>query len=71
MYIAEVAPTHIRGKLVSLNQLTIVIGILAAQIVNWLLVSDDTTWNIEMAWRWMFWSAAFPALAFSACRIHT
>lgn len=64
MYIAEVAPTHIRGKLVSLNQLTIVIGILAAQIVNWLLVSDDTTWNIEMAWRWMFWSAAFPALAF-------
>ena len=64
MYIAEVAPTHIRGKLVSLNQLTIVIGILAAQIVNWLLVSDDTAWNIEMAWRWMFWSAAFPALAF-------
>ncbi len=64
MYIAEVAPTHIRGKLVSLNQLTIVIGILAAQIVNWLLVSDDMTWNIAMAWRWMFWSAAFPALAF-------
>ena len=58
MYIAEVAPTHIRGKLVSLNQLTIVIGILAAQIVNWLLLSDDT------AWRWMFWAAAFPALAF-------
>lgn len=64
MYIAEVAPTHIRGKLVSLNQLTIVIGILAAQIVNWLIVSDDMTWNIAMAWRWMFWSAAFPALAF-------
>lgn len=64
MYIAEVAPTHIRGKLVSLNQLTIVIGILAAQIVNWLLVSDDTAWNVAMAWRWMFWAAAFPALAF-------
>ena len=64
MYIAEVAPTHIRGKLVSLNQLTIVIGILAAQIVNWLLVSDDTVWNVAMAWRWMFWAAAFPALAF-------
>ncbi len=64
MYIAEVAPTHIRGKLVSLNQLTIVIGILAAQIVNWLLVSDDTAWNVAMSWRWMFWSAAFPALAF-------
>lgn len=64
MYIAEVAPTHIRGKLVSLNQLTIVIGILAAQIVNWLLISDDTAWNVAMAWRWMFWAAAFPALAF-------
>lgn len=64
MYIAEVAPASIRGKLVSLNQLTIVIGILAAQIVNWLLVSDDTTWNVAMSWRWMFWSAAFPALAF-------
>ena len=64
MYIAEVAPTHIRGKLVSLKQLTIVIGILAAQIVNWLLLSDDTAWNVAMAWRWMFWAAAFPALAF-------
>jgi len=64
MYIAEVAPTNIRGKLVSLNQLTIVIGILAAQIVNWQLVSDDAVWNKEMAWRWMFWAAAFPALAF-------
>lgn len=64
MYIAEVAPTSIRGKLVSLNQLTIVIGILSAQIVNWLLVGDDTSWNIETAWRWMFWAAAFPALAF-------
>ena len=37
MYIAEVAPTSIRGKLVSLNQLTIVLGILGAQIANWLI----------------------------------
>ncbi|MCD8395231.1 MAG: sugar porter family MFS transporter [Bacteroidales bacterium] len=64
MYIAEVAPPHIRGKLVSLNQLTIVIGIFAAQIVNWLLVSDDMQWNIHMAWRWMFWAAAVPSIAF-------
>lgn len=64
MYIAEVAPASVRGKLVSLNQLTIVVGILGAQIVNWLLVSDDTVWNIERAWRWMFWAAAFPACAF-------
>ena len=69
MYIAEVAPTHIRGKLVSLNQLTIVIGILAAQITNWLIaepVIHNTidTWNCQMGWRWMFWAGAFPALAF-------
>ncbi len=35
MYIAEVSPAHIRGRLVSLNQMTIVLGILGAQIVNW------------------------------------
>lgn len=64
MYIAEVAPPSIRGRLVSLNQLTIVIGILAAQVVNWLLVSDDHEWNLQMAWRWMFWAAAVPACAF-------
>lgn len=64
MYIAEVAPASVRGRLVSLNQLAIVVGILAAQIVNWLLVSDDPEWNRQMAWRWMFWAAAFPASAF-------
>ena len=37
MYIAEIAPAHLRGRLVAVNQLTIVIGILAAQIVNWLI----------------------------------
>ena len=64
MYIAEVAPAQIRGKLVSLNQLTIVIGILTAQVVNWSLAGSDPAWNVEWAWRWMFWSAAFPAGAF-------
>jgi len=74
MYIAEVAPTQIRGKLVSLNQMTIVIGILAAQIVNWQIadpIPDGFTsadiaasWNGQMAWRWMFWAAAVPAAAF-------
>ena len=74
MYIAEVAPSEIRGKLVSLNQMTIVLGILAAQIVNWQIAepipadfsSADiaASWNGQMAWRWMFWAAAFPAAAF-------
>lgn len=65
MYIAEVAPTDIRGKLVTLNQLTIVIGILAAQIVNWRIAgTHGTEWNQEMGWRWMFWATAIPAVIF-------
>src|SRR5246127_4715045 len=64
MYIAEVAPAQYRGKLVSLNQLTVVIGILLAQIVNWLIakpVPANATslqilqsWNGQVGWRWMF-----------------
>lgn len=73
MYIAEVAPSRIRGKLVSLNQLTIVLGILAAQVVNFLIAEPmpagmtepaPESWNVLMGWRWMFWSAAFPAVPF-------
>lgn len=69
MYIAEVAPAHIRGKLVTLNQFTIVLGILAAQVINWLIaepIENNTldTWNCQFGWRWMFWAGAFPALAF-------
>lgn len=64
MYIAEISPAEIRGKLVSLNQLAIVVGILAAQIVNWALAGDNQQWNVEMGWRWMFWAEAFPALIF-------
>ena len=65
MYIAEVAPTSIRGKLVTVNQLTIVIGILAAQIVNWAIAgTHETQWNVELGWRWMFWLTAVPAMFF-------
>lgn len=73
MYIAEIAPSHVRGKLVSLNQLTIVLGILAAQIVNFMVAEPmpagtvlpaADSWNVLTGWRWMFWSAAFPAAAF-------
>ena len=77
MYIAEVAPTRIRGKLVTLNQLTIVLGILGAQIVNMLLadpVPADVTaadilasWNGQMGWRWMFWAMTVPAALFFVC----
>ena len=73
MYIAEVAPADKRGKLVSLNQMTIVLGILAAQIVNMLLARDTAdaaaiagTWNGQWGWRWMFWAESVPAAAFLA-----
>ena len=49
MYIAEVSPTEIRGRMVSLNQMTIVLGILGAQIVN-MLLARDTSWPTEQAW---------------------
>ena len=69
MYIAEVSPADIRGRMVSLNQMTIVLGILSAQIVNMLLARDtaDATnmaWNQEWGWRWMFWAETFPAALF-------
>lgn len=74
MYIAEAAPTHVRGKLVTLNQMTIVFGILGAQIVNMLLadpIPDGMTsqemmtmWNVQSGWRWMFWAEAFPSVLF-------
>lgn len=69
MYIAEVSPTEIRGRMVSLNQMTIVLGILSAQIVNMLLARDttivsDQEWNVEWGWRWMFWAETLPAALF-------
>lgn len=73
MYIAEVSPSSTRGRMVSINQLTIVLGILAAQIVNWLIaqpmpagmdVPPIDSWNCQMGWRWMFWAEAFPAAVF-------
>ena len=69
MYIAEVSPAHIRGRMVSLNQMTIVLGILAAQIVNMLLARDtidpvSMAWNLQWGWRWMFWAETLPAVLF-------
>ena len=69
MYIAEVSPSEIRGRMVSLNQMTIVLGILAAQVVNMLLardtsVAESQTWNVEWGWRWMFWAETLPAALF-------
>lgn len=74
MYIAEISPAKMRGRLVSVNQLTIVIGILAAQIINYLIaekvpegVTDSMilqSWNGQTGWRWMFWAGTVPAVMF-------
>ncbi len=60
MYIAEIAPASIRGKLVTTNQLTIILGILLATIVSYYFGDPN---NVE-SWRWMFGAAAIPATIF-------
>ena len=74
MYISEVAPSQMRGKLVSINQLTIVIGILLAQVINWYLVrnlpagaTDEfirNSWFGQQGWRWMFGLTVAPSILF-------
>ena len=71
VYIAEITPAEFRGRFVSINQLTIVIGILAAQFVNWRIAEPVPagatfqdilmSWNGQTGWRWMFYACAFPA----------
>lgn len=74
MYIAEISPAAMRGRFVSLNQLTIVIGILLAQLANWQIAESVPpgftdiqileSWNGQTAWRWMFWAETIPAALF-------
>lgn len=61
LYIAEVSPAAIRGRMVSINQLTVVIGILLAYFSNYMLA------DLEDNWRWMFTSGALPAVLFFGC----
>jgi sugar porter (SP) family MFS transporter len=73
-YLAEISPAQWRGRLVSLNQLALVIGILLAQIVNWgiarrvpagvTVATLTASWNVQFGWRWMFTAVAIPSLIF-------
>ena len=64
-YIAEIAPTRVRGRCVTLYQLGIVAGILAAVFVNMLIQRlGDEAWNITTGWRWMFLAGIVPAILF-------
>jgi SP family arabinose:H+ symporter-like MFS transporter len=64
-YIAEIAPTRVRGRCVTLYQLGIVVGILAAVFVNMLVQRmGDEAWNTSTGWRWMFLAGVVPAILF-------
>ncbi len=56
VYIAEISPAHLRGRMVAINQLTIVLGILITNLVNYALRNSG-----EDAWRWMFGLGVIPA----------
>jgi SP family xylose:H+ symportor-like MFS transporter len=65
VYIAEMAPAGIRGKLVSFNQFAIVTGMLVVYFVNYFIVSGQTEdWINQTGWRYMFLSESIPALLF-------
>ena len=65
MYITECAPAAIRGRLVSINQLGIVTGILLIYFVNASIAGlYDEAWNVNTGWRWMFGSGIIPSVVF-------
>lgn len=65
LYIAEIAPSQIRGRLVSFNQLSIVLGMLLVYFVNWAIAKQgDETWIHTTGWRLMLVSEAIPAALF-------
>lgn len=75
LYIAEISPAAVRGRLVSLNQFAIVAGILLAQVANWQIarpvpdhlshVAFLQSWNVQYGWRWMFCAVVVPAVIFT------
>ncbi len=66
MYIAEIAPANIRGKLVSWNQFAIIFGMLIVYFVNFFITNGkEWDWIETIGWRWMFASNAVPAAVFA------
>ena len=65
IYIAEIAPSKMRGALTTLNQIAILVGIVVVYLVNSQLAQlGDETWRLNAAWRWMFLSGALPSLLY-------
>ncbi len=72
-YIAETAPAHLRGRMGSLQQLAIVVGIFAALVSNYVFVTlagsaESELWGFK-AWQWMFWAEVVPAVLYGACAL--
>ncbi|MCZ2258603.1 D-xylose transporter XylE [Sporosarcina sp. G11-34] len=66
VYIGEIAPANIRGRLVSFNQFAIIFGMLVVYFVNWGIANGNTLeWINDIGWRYMFASEAIPALIFA------
>src|SRR5262247_2714488 len=69
MYISELAPARLRGRLASLQQMAIVLGLFGAFVSNDVIAriaggAEATLWLGAPAWRWMFWMEALPSAAF-------
>jgi SP family sugar:H+ symporter-like MFS transporter len=69
VYISEVTPASIRGRLSSIQQIMIITGLTGAFIANYVLAgaaggSQAILWGGYPAWRWMFWMQAIPALVY-------
>ncbi len=65
MYIAEVAPANIRGRLVSWNQFAIIFGMQVIYFVNYIIAKQgNDQWLTETGWRWMFFSGVIPSIIF-------
>lgn len=63
MYIAEISPARLRGRMVSLNQFAIIFGMLVVYFVNYFIsLQGDDSWMQSIGWRWMFGSEAVPAV---------
>ncbi|WP_026695553.1 sugar porter family MFS transporter [Peribacillus kribbensis] len=65
LYIAEIAPSKIRGRLVSLNQLAVVTGIFAVYFLNLGIANHGShAWNVSTGWRWMLGFGVIPGVIF-------
>jgi sugar porter (SP) family MFS transporter len=72
MYIAEITPAHLRGRMVAVNQIAIVGGIAGAAFINYFIahangdpaLAENQVWLIDSGWRWMFATGIVPSVLF-------